>query len=309
MGHCALHSFYAKLSTKVASLGTGIPHTHTRMQHQHCRFDLVSPPVPGRLVVCTFRFPCCHMGHGSLHYASGDVQTLVVDAELSCEPPRVAEMETLCTPLLGCLGHVLSVFCCCNGLLSMVWEVRRKDRGLDDFHWRPPKRTTFNGGQWKTSGGRWSAEAATLSVCWQGAGRGLCRHPHALPPSRLSLSGGLRSSPLQPARSFAASLLSLPLTGTANVDGELPPLSDILADSPSRSPLASRVAWREYALRAPPLLLFAIDCCLGFELRVAMDVGKKVREKKPIKTRAQTNGTYDATMSSKTKSEGALRPF
>jgi len=42
------------------------------------------------------------------------------------------------------------------------------------------------------------------------------------------------------ARSFAASLLSLPLTGTANVDGEIPPLSDMLADSASLPPLASR---------------------------------------------------------------------
>ena len=31
--------------------------------------------------------------------------------------------------------------------------------------------------------------------------------------------------------SFAASLLSLPLTGSANVDGELPASSDMLADS------------------------------------------------------------------------------
>ena len=43
------------------------------------------------------------------------------------------------------------------------------------------------------------------------------------------------------ARSFAASLLSLPLTGTANVDGELPPLSDMLADSASLPRLASHL--------------------------------------------------------------------
>ena len=33
----------------------------------------------------------------------------------------------------------------------------------------------------------------------------------------------------------------LPLTGTAIVDGELPPLHDILAASPSQPPIASRV--------------------------------------------------------------------
>ena len=47
------------------------------------------------------------------------------------------------------------------------------------------------------------------------------------------------------ARSFAASLLSLPLHGTANVDGSLPDLSDVLAelrlDSP---PHASRLPAR-----------------------------------------------------------------
>ena len=41
----------------------------------------------------------------------------------------------------------------------------------------------------------------------------------------------LLSCPLQP-RAIAASLLSWMLTGTSNVAGELPPLSDILADSP-----------------------------------------------------------------------------
>ena len=47
-----------------------------------------------------------------------------------------------------------------------------------------------------------------LSVCWVCAGRGLHRNPL------------VRSSPLlPPCLSFAASLLSLPLTGTANVEG------------------------------------------------------------------------------------------
>ena len=55
----------------------------------------------------------------------------------------------------------------------------------------------------------------------------------------------VRTTRLVVARSFAASLLSLPLHGTANVDGPLPDLSDVLAeprlDSP---PHASRLPAR-----------------------------------------------------------------
>ena len=55
----------------------------------------------------------------------------------------------------------------------------------------------------------------------------------------------VRTTRLVVARSFAASLLSLPLHGTANVDGSLPDLSDVLAelrlDSP---PHASRLPAR-----------------------------------------------------------------
>ena len=90
-------------------------------------------------------------------------------------------------------------------------------------------------------GGRWSAEAATFVRLLA-----RCRARSAPPPSRAAAISAftLRWSALlsfAAARSFAASLLSLPLTGTANVDGELPPLSDILADSPPPPPLASRV--------------------------------------------------------------------
>ena len=90
-------------------------------------------------------------------------------------------------------------------------------------------------------GGRWSAEAATFV-------RQLarCEASSTPPPSRAAAISAftLRWSALlsfAAARSFAASLLSLPLTGTANVDGELPPLSDMLADSASLPPLASRL--------------------------------------------------------------------
>jgi len=46
---------------------------------------------------------------------------------------------------------------------------------------------------------------------------------------------------LLPCPALPYSLLSLPPTRTANVDGEAPPLSDVLADSPSQPPLASGV--------------------------------------------------------------------
>ena len=42
------------------------------------------------------------------------------------------------------------------------------------------------------------------------------------------------------ARAFTAKLLSLPLGGTANVDGDSQLSSDILADSSPKPPLASR---------------------------------------------------------------------
>ena len=61
-----------------------------------------------------------------------------------------------------------------------------------------------------------------MSACWHGAVRGLRHHPPSL-PRVLS----------QPA------CCPLPLTGTANVDWEVPPLSDVLADSPSQPPLVS----------------------------------------------------------------------
>ena len=87
--------------------------------------------------------------------------------------------------------------------------------------------------------GRWSAEAVQfvrlLSRC-----RARSAPPHLRPSSTAAWvqrwSGLLAFAA---ARSFAASLLSLPLHGTANVDGPLPDLSDVLAehrlDSPPRA--------------------------------------------------------------------------
>ena len=57
-------------------------------------------------------------------------------------------------------------------------------------------------------------------------------------------SGGSERHPLSycaaPRAQYA--IRTLPLHSTANVDGELPPLSDMLADSASLPPLASRLA-------------------------------------------------------------------
>ena len=90
-------------------------------------------------------------------------------------------------------------------------------------------------------GGRWSTEAATFV-------RLLARlRSRAVPASSrgpsISAFTARWSALLSfaAARAFAASLLSLPLGGTANVDGEPPLLSDILAESSLEPPLASRM--------------------------------------------------------------------
>ena len=91
-------------------------------------------------------------------------------------------------------------------------------------------------------GGRWSAEAASFVRLLARA-----RARTALPLQRAATIAafvgrwsGLLS--VAAARSFAASLLSLPISNTANVDGEPPLLSGVLADSAESPPLASRLA-------------------------------------------------------------------
>ena len=81
-------------------------------------------------------------------------------------------------------------------------------------------------------GGRWSTQAVRLLA--------RCKARSAPPPSGAAAISAytLRWSALlsfAAARSFAAS-------GTANVDGELPPLSDILTDSTAQPPHARRLA-------------------------------------------------------------------
>ena len=72
----------------------------------------------------------------------------------------------------------------------------------------------------------------------------LCRHPHALPPSRLSLSGGLCSSPVQPHALSQPACCPCPSLAR--------PMLTRLPNP--RSP----AVWRECALRAPPLPPFAV---------------------------------------------------
>ena len=76
-------------------------------------------------------------------------------------------------------------------------------------------------------GGRWSSEAATFVKLLAGA------RARAAPASSRGPSISAFTSrwsvliSFAAARTFVASLLSLPVGGTANVDGESPPLSDI----------------------------------------------------------------------------------
>ena len=90
-------------------------------------------------------------------------------------------------------------------------------------------------------GGRWSAEAATFVKL---LARLRARAAPASSRGPTISAFAFRWSALlsfAAARAFATSLLSLPLGGTANVDGESPLLSDILADSSLEPPLASRL--------------------------------------------------------------------
>ena len=92
--------------------------------------------------------------------------------------------------------------------------------------------------------GRWSAEAASfirlLARCKARAAphssRTACTSSYVLV---LRWSGLLACAA---ARAFLSSLLGLPLSATANVDGDSPLISDLLSDSAEAPPLASRLA-------------------------------------------------------------------
>ena len=95
----------------------------------------------------------------------------------------------------------------------------------------PPKQGTHllgrRGASWSFSAWRLPDAGVLLptsSGCW-------FEHKHAL-PSPCSVAA---------ARSFAASLLALPISNTANVDGKPRLLSDVLPDSAKSPPLASRL--------------------------------------------------------------------
>ena len=91
------------------------------------------------------------------------------------------------------------------------------------------------------TGGWWCPEAATFFRLLA-----RCRARSAPPPLQSACISAyvLRWSALlafAAARAFATSLLSLPLSGAANVDGDPPLLSDLLAEASAPPPLASRM--------------------------------------------------------------------
>ena len=95
-------------------------------------------------------------------------------------------------------------------------------------------------------GGRWSAEAAAFIrlLARPRARSAAVTQRAACVAAFVTRWSGLLS--IAAARSFAASLLSLLISNTANLDGEAPLLSDVLADS-SETPLRSPPAWGELA--------------------------------------------------------------
>ncbi|OLP73342.1 hypothetical protein AK812_SmicGene47449 [Symbiodinium microadriaticum] len=88
-------------------------------------------------------------------------------------------------------------------------------------------------------GGRWSAEAAAvirLLARARARSAAVTQRAACVAAFVSRWSGSLS---IAAARSFAASLLSLPISNTANLDGEAPLLSDVLADSSETPPFAS----------------------------------------------------------------------
>ena len=90
-------------------------------------------------------------------------------------------------------------------------------------------------------GGRWSAEAAAFirSLARARARSAAVTQRAACVAAFVTRWSGLLS--IAAARSLAASLLSLPISNTANFDGDAPLLSDVLADSYETPPFTSRM--------------------------------------------------------------------
>ena len=94
-------------------------------------------------------------------------------------------------------------------------------------------------------GGRWSPEAAEFIRLLA-----RCRARSAPPLLRSAcvaacVQRGSAALSFAAAKGFASTLLSLPLHGAADVDGQPPELSDLLhADRPSDAPLPSRLPAR-----------------------------------------------------------------
>ena len=138
--------------------------------------------------------------------------------------------------------------------LTAAGEPRRESRrtaGAALRHARRAKERTYpelcNSGRRRLvvlgieTGGRWSPEAVTfLRLIARSRARSA---PPPLQSARIS-AYVLRWSALlafAAARAFATSLLSLPLSGAANVDGDPPLLSDLLAEPSASPPFASRM--------------------------------------------------------------------
>ena len=193
--------------------------------------------------------------------AGASVATNVLVRDLNVAPSRQDDrrIEVIANglPLWG--GVQVAVDTTLVSPLTANGEPRREARrtaGAALRHARRAKERTYpelcNSGRCRLvvlgieTGGRWSAEAVTFLRLLA-----RCRARSAPPPLQSACISAyvLRWSALlacAAARAFASSLLSLPLSGAANVDGDPPLLSDLLAEPSAH--LLSPAACRSLAL-------------------------------------------------------------
>ena len=188
--------------------------------------------------------------------AGATVATNVLVRDLNVAPCRQDDrrIEVIANglPLWG--GVQVAVDTTLVSPLTAAGEPRRESRrtaGAALRHARRAKERTYpelcNSGRCRLvvlgieTGGRWSPEAVTfLRLIARSRARS------APPPLQSACISAyvLRWSALlafAAARAFATSLLSLPLSGAANVDGDPPLLSDLLAEPSASPPFASRM--------------------------------------------------------------------
>ena len=188
--------------------------------------------------------------------AGATVATNVLVRDLNVAPCRQDDrrIEVIANglPLWG--GVQVAVDTTLASPLTAAGEPRRESRrtaGAALRHARRAKERTYpelcNSGRCRLvvlgieTGGRWSPEAVTfLRLIARSRARS------APPPLQSACISAyvLRWSALlafAAARAFATSLLSLPLSGAANVDGDPPLLSDLLAEPSACPPFASRM--------------------------------------------------------------------